>query len=362
MNRFFHLLRSGLWGYPANPELFAGMKRAEWERLYETASQQAVLGVVYDGLSTLPAELQPERTLLLQWFMQVVRIENNNRKINQAITRFDSEMRSLGIEYMLLKGPGVATFYPNPLHRQTGDIDIFLLTPEADRAANLWAEVEGSEHSVSVKHTGFRWNDVSYELHHRTDDLHNPFVCHKAELHRRQCAAESGPTTVSINGHDIATLAPEANFFYMMMHIFSHLMTGGIGLRQFCDCALYIAAHEGQFDNQRLQALFQSVGLTRFADAFAAILTDYLDLAPNLIPYAYQSDELAEEMLRDIMAGGNFGAYHHRGRAPRGKWLHKLHTTRIILKRCLRFSGLGLREAAWLPAYYVVRNVQLLVR
>jgi hypothetical protein len=361
MKLFFHLLHAGLWGYPACASLFTNLTADDWQRIYNHASRQAVLGVVYDGLSTLPLVLRPERQLLLKWFMAVERIESANRIVNSALTGFDAEMRSLGVNYCLLKGPSMAALYRNPLRRQSGDIDIFLPSKSDARTAFLWAQSEGLSTTLSVKHVGFRWQSASFELHRYIDDLRSPFASHHAETHRRQCLIEYPDSTVSVDGVNIPVFAPEANLFYLMLHIFSHLLTRGIGLRQFCDCALFAVAHRGEINGPRLRRLLDNAGLSRFADVFATILVDSLDLPADLVPYPYTPDaEMASKVLADILSGGNFGAHHDYGRASRDKWLHKLHTARVMVSRCMRFSALGAKEVIWTPAWYVMRNVELL--
>ena len=74
--QFFSLLSSGVWGTNADTTLFAG--KVEWACIMQLAEKQTVLGVVFDGLETLPKNLRPPMELLMEWFGQTSYIEHKN--------------------------------------------------------------------------------------------------------------------------------------------------------------------------------------------------------------------------------------------------------------------------------------------
>ena len=63
---FFSLVRSGLWGTPADRQLFRSVSPDDWETVYRMANSQALLALTFDGISSLPAELRPPRVLYLK--------------------------------------------------------------------------------------------------------------------------------------------------------------------------------------------------------------------------------------------------------------------------------------------------------
>lgn len=123
---FFSLVRSGLWGTAADASLFQSVTPDDWQELYRMAQSQALLALTFDGISTLPAELRPPRTLYLQWAANTARIEQANARLNRMVTELQSLYTGAGLHPVLLKGQGIAANYRNPLHRQCGDIDIYL--------------------------------------------------------------------------------------------------------------------------------------------------------------------------------------------------------------------------------------------
>ena len=82
---FFALVRAGLWGEAdtnlnANDNLFEGV---EWEKIYQLAQEQSVLGLVLAGLEH--SDIKPPKELLLQWIGEVQLIEQRNKAMNVYI-------------------------------------------------------------------------------------------------------------------------------------------------------------------------------------------------------------------------------------------------------------------------------------
>lgn len=80
----------------------------------------------FDGISSLPAELRPPRALYLKWAARTAQIEQANKRLNQLLPELNTLYREAGLHPVLLKGQGIGTNYRTPLHRQCGDIDIYL--------------------------------------------------------------------------------------------------------------------------------------------------------------------------------------------------------------------------------------------
>ena len=64
--QFLELLRAGLWGKPANAELF---KETDWKAVVRIAVAQTVQGIIADGIETLPKELWPPKELTMKLLM-----------------------------------------------------------------------------------------------------------------------------------------------------------------------------------------------------------------------------------------------------------------------------------------------------
>src|SRR5690554_5075943 len=136
MNRteqqFFALLRSGLWNTPVDASLFSS--DTEWPKILKMATMQTVNGTIFDGISNLPADAQPPVEVMRRLYQTVVRIEQSHAVLNDRLTRLVSMFQAEGINAILLKGQGMARYYPNPLRRQCGDIDLYIGMEDYDKA------------------------------------------------------------------------------------------------------------------------------------------------------------------------------------------------------------------------------------
>ena len=99
----------------------------EWKTIYDFCCRQAILGVGFCGIEKLPKEQKPPYELLLQWLAFIQQIENQNRLLNERCEKLQKMFAEAGFATIILKGQGNALMYPNPLLRQPGDIDIWVL-------------------------------------------------------------------------------------------------------------------------------------------------------------------------------------------------------------------------------------------
>lgn len=53
-----------------------------WHTIYQLASQQALVGVLYGGINRLPKEQLPPQDLLLKWYAMARQIEQCNEQLN----------------------------------------------------------------------------------------------------------------------------------------------------------------------------------------------------------------------------------------------------------------------------------------
>lgn len=130
---FFTLVRVGLFpvhdeGFMVNESLFQDV---EWEKVYQLAQEQSVLGLVLAGLEQYKnlnanLDLNIPKVLLLQWIGEVQVIEQRNKEMNAFIDELIEKLRKEDVYAILVKGQGIAQCYEKPLWRSSGDVDLFL--------------------------------------------------------------------------------------------------------------------------------------------------------------------------------------------------------------------------------------------
>lgn len=360
LDAFFSLLRTGLWGVPADTTLFLSFTEKQWRQVYRLAATQALLALVYDGMDSLPADLRPPRPLLLQWAAQTARIEQANRQLNDMVTRLNHLYTEAGLHPVLLKGQGIATHYRQPRHRQCGDIDVYIGRADQAQANRLLLQAGAmATAEASDKHASYELDGVHVENHRLIARLNNPL----ANRRFRRLVEAWYPGGAS---QEFLMSTPPAQFnaVYIFIHAFNHFLSSGIGLRQVCDWACLLADGQNAIDGQTLVRQLKSLGLLRAARAFGYIAVTRLGLPASCLPFSVSDMEAAgEALLEDILATGNFGQHDARVKPrPAGYWAGKWHTFTRALRRCRQLQGYAPLEAWWYPVTLIRGTINIQLR
>ncbi len=304
--QFFALVKSGLWNVPIDESLFTDV---DWKAILSICDEQTLNGILFEGISMLPTDRQPSTALMRQLYQRVICIEQTHTLLNQRLKDAIKILQSESITPILLKGQGVALNYLEPIRRQCGDIDLYVGKKDYDRAYSIFlalgleAEDDGE---CASKHYHFEWKGVTIELHKIADNL--PMHNRKFQKWTHKHLKGDSLRKVNIGGGDV--LLPPFNFdaFYIFLHLFSHLMLGGIGLRQLCDWARYLHVNKNQINQDELLHDLKSLGLYHAWQVFGCIVVNELGLPQGDFPFyttRYKQD--ATIVLKNIFQMGNFG-------------------------------------------------------
>ncbi|MBE6286956.1 MAG: hypothetical protein E7099_02020 [Mediterranea massiliensis] len=346
--QLMQLIRAGLWGMEADATLFDGT--VEWNEILNLARQQTVMGICYDGMNRLPAELRPPRPLFLQWSNAVLQMEENNHLLNREIQQIFSFYMAQGVTPLLLKGQGVAQNYANPLRRQCGDIDIYIGKEDYERANELIAAMGGELDVESSKHAHIHLHGVTVENHRLLTQFAAPSANRFLKSYMNGCLP--GNRTVPIEGYQVPVLPLELDVVFVLVHLTLHFISGGIGLRQLCDWACLLHHQKAQIDAAEVCRLLEGVGLLRAARVVGSILVSHVGLPQEELPFVLEAAdwEKGEWLLQDILASGNFGFYgSFRRNRPNGWLSGKWWTFSQSVRRCYEFHSLAPAEACWYP-------------
>lgn len=300
------LVNSALWGTPAHAELFG--EGTNWEALYQTAKEQACLGLAFQGISTLPNDRKPNRILLLKWYGFVAEMENHYAHhvdiLRQVFQLFGKE------HPILLKGLSVAALYPNPKLRHLGDIDLLLPEMDEKKSAKLLRSKGihvNPDHQTS-KHIGFDLDGVEIELHWEIGQPLNPF-CYKAyKMFERQSAKITREET--IEGVKVNLLPLEFNAVTLLIHMVDHFTAKGLGLRQICDWTLFLNRHHAEMDKNLLKEMLSQLKMMNDWQLFSNFCVNYLGLSTQAaIFYSESKTKKAQKLAEVVFSLGNFGEY-----------------------------------------------------
>ena len=334
---FLALLRTAMTGEPFEPVPSA----QEWSELFKIAGQQSVMGVCYTAFSHLSKDQMPPMELLVKWMAEAETIRGLNELLNQEAARLTQLFSEQGRKTAILKGQANARLYPDKLSRQVGDIDIWVeggkkgvvaLLMELGLVTELGSTSVDGKPTASYHHVHLppTKDHIVVEVHFRPSSGNfNPFTNRRLQRWLEQEIDSScQPVDEGFN-------VPSVRFALMMQlsHVQRHFLVGGIGLRHVCDY-YWLLKNSTEEDRREVASHLSSFGLRYTASALMWVLHEVLHLDENLMlcpPDSYRG----EWMLREIMAGGNFG--HHAGREKHGT-LRRVMAGRLRHLKLMRFD------------------------
>ena len=216
-------------------EVPSSLKGADWRVLYAMARKQCLVGVLFDGIKRLPADVGMDKGLLFQWMAQNQTLRKANARLDKAAVEVAEWFGRKGFRTCVLKGQGNALLYPPGMERTPGDIDLWV--DGGDRKVISFVRSLSPDENVCYHHIGFpEYNGVEVEVHFRPSFL----FCfrHNRRLqgyYERVMDGQFAHRVKLGEQGEVAVPKAEFNLIFQLTHIFTHLMNEGIGLRQLLD-------------------------------------------------------------------------------------------------------------------------------
>jgi len=297
---------------------------SQWQCLFDTSREHALIGVCADAIDRLPDDQRPPKSIALQWALMAMRIERRNKYLNDKIVPICNKLNDDGFEVCLLKGQGVAAYYPNPLRRQSGDLDIWAV-PKGQACSGRRMNLRRCRESVveyayrhsectelGIHHIDFPvFKDIPIELHFLPAYFNNYIT--SSRLKRWLCKhAQAQFENITSSG--VACPTDDFNLVFLLAHIYKHFLFEGIGLRQIMDYYYVVEQWAGEgrlLDDAAMKDLYhvlRRLGLTRFCGAVMWVLHQVFGMERGRM-LSEPDAVLGSLLLERIMAGGNFGQY-----------------------------------------------------
>lgn len=313
---FLKILQSELWQTPLS---LPAISRSDGDELFDFAEDQAVIGLFSNALVHNSIHIGDDNAMRAVASIRLVC--RKNEEMNVDFCKCIAFLRRRNLSFLIVKGQTLASLYPNPLHRNPGDVDIFCgLTGFVPIRDAFLCNNDGSQDtSIPVKHQEVTVNGIEYELH-RVLAIFGPSR-YQRKFDEIMEKAKTEPDTIYIGNATVPVLSPTYNAFYQTVHIYHHIIKEGIGLRQLCDFAIYLHRYHAEIDDEKLHRMLAFFHYNHVFCAIGSILVDYLGL-PAAEFHGTISDKdkkWAKKIEADIIRGGNFGKLCHDGKYKR-KW------------------------------------------
>lgn len=333
-------------------EIPGSLKEVDWKELYAIAQKQALLGVLFYGIQRLPKELAPEQKLLMQWMVMAEQIRKQNIRLFQDSVKVCQNFENEGFANCILKGQGNALLYPDPYMRTPGDIDIYL-SGGRKRVMQYINKVCPNQ-VMRYHHVDFPVMKTAIEVHFAPSYMF--FPVHNSRMQKwfkevmdLQC---SNVVTLPDGYGEITVPTTSFNVIYILSHLYRHIFTEGIGLRQLLDYYFVLVKWHTDLTNltdsnkslpqmtqintdlDTLRHELKYLGLWKFAQAVMYVLHEVFGLSEDRM-IALMDEKEGRFLLDEIVRGGNFGQYDDRMGSKVGE--SKMHRYFRMNLRNLRF-------------------------
>ncbi len=298
---------------------------AEWEALLAMAKEQTLVGILYGAIERLPKEQLPPKKVLFHWYKIVGELKAENLRMNREAVDLCHFLKEEGFDCAVMKGQAIAQYYPNPLARTCGDIDVWVVPKGLEKEKGKWIpksreyiykymRVRGKIEGMNYQHVHLHhFEKTSVELHITPLSLYNfTYNCRLQRFFEQEAAAQFSNNIEIPNGEgEIPALTLEFNRFFILLHIYSHFLGEGIGLRQLMDYYYVLKQGGSRESKERTLEIFQKVGMMRFVAATMWLLQEVFGLEDEYLLCSPNQKE-GEFLLKEVLLSGNFGKYDSR--------------------------------------------------
>ena len=345
---FLELVRAGLWAGDESTDL--GTESLVWDKVYQFAAEQSVVGLVLAGVEHANVKLPQE--LLLQWIGEAQILEQQNLTMNKFIRDLFKRLLDANINAVLIKGQGVAQNYGNPLWRSCGDIDLLMDSENYEKAKALLIPMSDhveTENKVK-KHQGLYIKDFLIELHGAM-----PFMLsEKVDKVVDKVIDKVNTDNTDGTGYLLNVAVPKADEHLMIVftHFLHHFFIEGVGLRQICDWCMLLWRFRSELDLRVLESRINKAGLKTEWQVFGAMAVEYLGMPKDAMPmYDSRYKVKGERVLERILKSGNMG--HNNDLSYRSKYSGLTYKLVALWRRIKDFTGFTMIFPVDAPKFFV---------
>ncbi len=329
------------------------------EKLLEVARKQAVDGMLFD-LSGL--FLPNDDNLRLKRIGSLMTLEKYNQWMDIQVATLARKLDDNKIRYAIMKGQTCAAFYPYPLHRRSGDIDVYVVPHDFECANELLVKWGCELTDKTMLHSTYHKGKLVIEVHFAIQKLqYIPYYERLKRITADEFDSSQNNTFVKIGGYEVHVLPNELNMLLLTTHAFNHVITAGLGLRQIIDWQVVLTDKASSLDWKRLLGYLDQLHLKQMFLILAHINVKYLGMDGQIFTQrdldinAVDVRKMSERLLSWVEKCGNFG---HSMNLGTGK-AYFLRYYGLFLYNLIRFFPINPMEMLawpWMKGYRAITH------
>lgn len=271
-----------------------------WEEVFDLAVKQGIDALAWsDILSERSEEMGVDDVLKYKWIGHQAIVEKDNYHRFQALMSLGKLWASVSIRPVILKGLSYSVLYPNPYHRKSCDLDVFLYDKWEE--GNAVVEEQGIEVNRGFyKNSSFTYQGLFVENHKYCTPIRGRRQRKKYELLLQGLLEKSELKKIAET--DFYTPPPLFNILFFLSHALIHfLYEGGIQLKHVCDWGVIMKAYANGHDDLWAKVIDYSeqFGYSSFLYSISQVAQRVCGVT---IPFACpNNDEAHKALLKEIL-------------------------------------------------------------
>lgn len=276
-----------------------------WENVFEDLKAQAVASVAIDVVCDMGDRISDD--VLKTWISFAMKTVSRNEKILYYQSELIELLGEIPCDAIILKGTSASRYYPNPIYRTMGDIDILVDKRVYKQALQLMLNndyIQTHEFDETRHHVELKKNKVIFELHREPSGISAGSYGEKIRkifydnINNIDC--------VNINGYKCNSYTKKCNGLVLLLHIVNHI-DFGLGLRQVCDWMGFVKEElDDEYWYREFAPMLREIGLEKLAIIVTKLCKMYLGL--DGLTWCDSADEkICAEFMRYVLDKGNFG-------------------------------------------------------
>lgn len=286
----------------------------DWSAVYAEIAAQGIRGfsektlnyILKNGI--LPQD-EKHRLLADTWKQKINRQREIVGTVLEKQTQFVDLLRENGEKFVILKGFVSASLYHDYSCRRSGDVD-FLVLPERFETVHRILVENGFTciADSDPRHNEYTLCGVEFEMHKVFGFEDTPASKGKTVDERIYENLET-PAMLTVDGHTFPSLSIENTGICFLVHFAHHLLTEGIGFRQYLDWVMFADRYlsdEGW--NAGFGAVAEEMGLAALAGVMTKTAQLYFGLsAENRTWCSSVKERTCADLLHFMVEKGNYG-------------------------------------------------------
>ncbi len=269
-------------------------RKVDYEQIYHIAEIHSLLGILASISNKYSLAFPNELTKKLNVYLAASVIQSV--KWDNLYVELTNAFEKENIRNIIVKGPVVKRYYPEPDLRSMGDLDFVIKCEDIIRAQQVMKSCGFVAEEGCVDEYKFIRNALCVELHEDlTSKDFGTGIDYKKEM---QFIFDSVKDKRTISQE----LTDECHLLYLILHIAQHLISEGCGIRQILDVALFVKNSDISMDKAWI--LLKKFNLDDLAHNIFYLCNKWFDVKCD----EYTAPDDLYQILTDyIVDGGTFG-------------------------------------------------------